>query len=63
LRLRSRGWWLALAVGVPLMSVPAASFGWRQAYFALALLGALTAVVLALGVPRRLATAALPSQN
>ena len=36
---------------------------WRQAYFALALLGALRAVVLALGVPRRLATVALPSQN
>ena len=53
------GWSLALAAGLPLITFLAAHLGWRTAYGVLAALAALSLLLLVLGVPERLAGAAV----
>ena len=53
------GWSLALAAGLPLVTFLAAHFGWRVAYGALAGLSGLSCLLLVLGLPARLAAAAV----
>ena len=53
------GWSLALAAGLPLITFLAAHLGWRAAYGVLAALAALSLLLLVLGVPERLAGAAV----
>jgi predicted MFS family arabinose efflux permease len=53
------GWSLALAAGLPLITFLAAHLGWRIAYGVLAALAALSLLLLVLGVPERLAGAAV----
>ena len=52
------GWSLALAAGLPLITL-LAHLGWRAAYGVLAALAALSLLLLVLGVPERLAGAAV----
>jgi predicted MFS family arabinose efflux permease len=53
------GWSLALAAGLPLITFLAAHLGWRAAYGVLAALSAVSLLLLVLGVPGRLAGAAV----
>lgn len=45
------GWSLAIAVGLPLVTILAAQFGWRSAYGAIATIAAITAVLNVYGLP------------
>jgi MFS transporter, DHA1 family, inner membrane transport protein len=48
------GWSLAVAIGLPLVTLLAANFGWRAAYWAIVLLAAVATVLNAIGLPRGL---------
>jgi predicted MFS family arabinose efflux permease len=49
------GWSLATAVGLPLVTLAASTYGWRTAYLGIAALGAVSAVLLGWRLPRGLA--------
>jgi predicted MFS family arabinose efflux permease len=48
------GWSLAVAGGLPLVTFLASHLGWREAYLSLAAMAALSAVLLAIGLPKGL---------
>jgi MFS transporter, DHA1 family, inner membrane transport protein len=48
------GWSLAVAVGLPMVTLLAAQFGWRAAYFGIALLAVAATILNAVGLPRGL---------
>jgi MFS transporter, DHA1 family, inner membrane transport protein len=45
------GWSLAVAVGLPVVTLLAASFGWRAAYWAIVVLAAVATALKAIGLP------------